>query len=149
MIEEMEEKLDQKRYYGVAWNYKKDTYRRTGLLANVTKYVDVEDIMFIHNSIEPSPDTRLRCRCKKTYCHNINTETEVIMEISDLPLPGFVLCPLSYLLRVLLYIDYNVYKSFGGNTNPPKHIAGGIEESHLEVTCPICHGKTEAANGKE
>lgn len=97
------------RYYGVAWNYTEDTYRATGLLAAVKNYEDAKDKMFIHNSIEKTPDSTYKI--PKTYYRHRVTETEIVREISDGPLQGFELVSVPLVVGLLYTIEHDVYKS--------------------------------------
>ena len=123
--------IDKNRYYGIAYNYSEDIYRRTGLLANVSNYKDVENIMFIHNSIEKESDEIFKM--VKMYYRETNTETEHILEISDLPLSKFELCPIGLALNVLFHIDYGIYKSYP-QSDPPAEIAESMKafDDYLE-----------------
>ena len=113
--------IDGSRYYGVAWNFIQDTYRVTGLLKAAKKYEDAEGIMFIHNSIKRQPDGSYKM--PKIYSRKTKTETEIIFEISDLPLSGFSFVDtnhewLSYegviptAILILFEMDYGVYILF-------------------------------------
>lgn len=101
--------MQESRYYGVVWNYIEDTYRATGLLADVKNYEDAKEKMFIHNSIEKMLDGTYEI--PKVYYRQRLRESEVLMEISDGPLQGFELYPESITPRLLFFIDYNVSKS--------------------------------------
>jgi len=74
------------KYYGVAWNYEKDTYRATGMLENATPQ-NVEEIMFIHNKIKKVGDDWFIPEFYVRHRHNTH---EDIVEISDKKLEGFV-----------------------------------------------------------
>ena len=107
--DELLDQSDKNKYYGVAWDYSEDTYRGTGLLAKVSKYEDVENIMFIHNSIEKQPDGSFKV--SKIYYRRQHIGSEIIMEISDLPLVGFNLIHPTLAIGVLGTIVLGIYKS--------------------------------------
>jgi hypothetical protein len=105
----MGEMMQESRYYGVAWNYIEDTYRGIGLLADVKKFEDAKEKMFIHNSIEKRPDGTYKI--PKVYYRHRVTETEVLMEISDATLQGFELYPEPIVVGLLYSIELDVFKS--------------------------------------
>ena len=129
------EKTDKNRYYGVAWNFIEDTYRVTGLLKAAKKYEDVEDILFIHNSIKKYSDGGYKI--PKTYYREFATEKEHILEISDLPLHGFKKSSARFgayaIIKILFDVDFCVYKSFP-QTKPTENTAKLIKvfEDYLE-----------------
>ena len=102
--------LDKNRYYGIAWNYEEDAYRRTGLLSNITKFEDGEDIIFLHTSIKKQLDGNFKM--SKMYCRQQFNDKEVGIDISDLPLPGFELYPESLALSLLYVMEGDIFMSF-------------------------------------
>lgn len=134
--------MNENRYYGVAWNYSEDTYRVTGMLTDVKNYEDAEERMFIHNSIKKLSDGSYKI--PKTYYRRQQTETEVVIDISDAPLPGFELCPVATVVSFLETIDYDIYRSFKGPTqwlrctNCDKIFEFDKDISTEDVECPEC-----------
>lgn len=76
---------DKNRYYGIVWKFKSDTFHKTGLLEHATLET-YNDIMYIHNKIKKINNEYY---VPDFYIRQMVTDTEIIIDISDIELEGF------------------------------------------------------------
>lgn len=101
-------------YYGVAWNYKDDSYVLTGGLLNATPE-NVDERMFVHNAVDKNVvDMGNGCyKIPKIYERRFHVGTAFVIEVSLLPLVGFSLCITSDVVKILYLMEYGVWRSLG------------------------------------
>ena len=99
-------------YYGVAWNHEDDSYALTGSLLNATRE-NVDEQMFVHNAIAfKCGETDDRCyELPNVYERQFQVGTTSIIEVAMTPLIGFSLCKVTDVVRILLLIEYGVWKA--------------------------------------
>jgi hypothetical protein len=104
----MVENKEKKDYYGVAWNYNKDTYRATGILAvaNIKTHANALAAMFIHKLVKKQGDGWV---IPLFYVRQTQNEEEFVIDISQSRSDGFGPCLPECRVDLLLYIDYNIW----------------------------------------